>query len=183
VCALCVAALLALSLAPAWAAAAKSLGSEGAASKLTEGSSETSAATTATTATTATKESEPHNSRSLILVVAGAAVLLLSGVAFVIVRGEAADGSTEIELAERLREHVGREIGAIAKPRRILVVPELPKTRSGKIMRRLLRDVAEQRQVGDITTLADTTVMDLIQQRIPAAAAEDAGEASVAGQQ
>jgi acetyl-CoA synthetase len=104
-------------------------------------------------------------------------------VAFVIVRGEAADGSTEIELAERLREHVGREIGAIAKPRRILVVPELPKTRSGKIMRRLLRDVAEQRQVGDITTLADTTVMDLIQQRIPAAAAEDAGEASVAGQQ
>jgi hypothetical protein len=109
-----VAALLALSLAPAWAAAAKSLGSEGAASKLMEGSSETSAATTATTATTATKESEPHNSRSLILVVAGAAVLLLSGVAFVIVRdarkvapaGEAefAEGSTPRHSEAALRK-------------------------------------------------------------------------------
>ena len=55
-----------------------------------------------------------------------------------------------------------KEIGPIAKPKRILIVPELPKTRSGKIMRRLLRDVAEGRQVGDATTLADTSVMDLI---------------------
>ena len=55
-----------------------------------------------------------------------------------------------------------KEIGPIAKPRQILVVPELPKTRSGKIMRRLLRDVAEQRPTGDTTTLADPTVMDLI---------------------
>ena len=55
-----------------------------------------------------------------------------------------------------------KEIGAIAKPRQIMVVPELPKTRSGKIMRRLLRDVAEHREIGDVTTLADSTVMDLI---------------------
>ncbi|OPZ54973.1 MAG: Acetyl-coenzyme A synthetase [bacterium ADurb.BinA028] len=57
---------------------------------------------------------------------------------------------------------MAKEIGPIAKPKRILIVPELPKTRSGKIMRRLLRDVAEGRQVGDATTLADTSVMDLI---------------------
>ena len=55
-----------------------------------------------------------------------------------------------------------KEIGAIAKPRQVMVVQELPKTRSGKIMRRLLRDVAENREVGDVTTLADNTVMDLI---------------------
>ena len=55
-----------------------------------------------------------------------------------------------------------KEIGPIAKPRQILVVAELPKTRSGKIMRRLLRDVAENREVGDATTLADSSVMDLI---------------------
>ncbi|MEU5614460.1 acetyl-coenzyme A synthetase, partial [Streptomyces sparsogenes] len=58
--------------------------------------------------------------------------------------------------------HVAQEIGPIAKPRQILTVPELPKTRSGKIMRRLLRDVAENREVGDVTTLADASVMDLI---------------------
>ena len=54
------------------------------------------------------------------------------------------------------------EIGPIAKPRQILIVPELPKTRSGKIMRRLLKDVAEHREVGDVTTLADSSVMSLI---------------------
>jgi acetyl-CoA synthetase len=57
---------------------------------------------------------------------------------------------------------VAKEIGPIAKPRQIMVVPELPKTRSGKIMRRLLRDVAENRQIGDVTTLADSSVMELI---------------------
>ena len=57
---------------------------------------------------------------------------------------------------------MAKEIGPIAKPRQILIVAELPKTRSGKIMRRLLRDVAENREVGDVTTLADSTVMDLI---------------------
>lgn len=82
--------------------------------------------------------------------------------AFVILRDEAGDGGEDI--VEELRNHVRQQIGAIAKPRQIMVVPELPKTRSGKIMRRLLRDVAENREVGDVTTLADSTVMDLIQQ-------------------
>ena len=83
--------------------------------------------------------------------------------AFVILRGDAGydESQAEAVIAE-LRNHVAKEIGPIAKPRSILVVPELPKTRSGKIMRRLLRDVAENREVGDQTTLADTTVMDLI---------------------
>ncbi|PRX43166.1 acetyl-coenzyme A synthetase, partial [Prauserella shujinwangii] len=84
-------------------------------------------------------------------------------VAFVILRGGTADTETSGEQAiHHLRDHVAREIGPIAKPRQILIVPELPKTRSGKIMRRLLRDVAENRQIGDVTTLADTTVMDHI---------------------
>jgi acetyl-CoA synthetase len=68
---------------------------------------------------------------------------------------------------------VAKEIGAIAKPRQIMVVAELPKTRSGKIMRRLLRDVAENREIGDATTLADSSVMDLIASKLPSAASED----------
>ena len=84
--------------------------------------------------------------------------------AFVILRESALqDGETASEaLIQELRDHVRKEIGSIAKPRQVMVVQELPKTRSGKIMRRLLRDVAENREVGDVTTLADTTVMDLI---------------------
>jgi acetyl-CoA synthetase len=66
------------------------------------------------------------------------------------------------ELVRELREHVAKTLGPIAKPRQILLVAELPKTRSGKIMRRLLRDVAENRALGDVTTLQDSTVMDLI---------------------
>jgi acetyl-CoA synthetase len=80
--------------------------------------------------------------------------------AFVILRESAGDGGKDI--VEELRNHVRKEIGAIAKPRQIMIVAELPKTRSGKIMRRLLRDVAENRQIGDVTTLADSSVMDLI---------------------
>ncbi|WP_182525437.1 acetate--CoA ligase [Nocardioides dongkuii] len=80
--------------------------------------------------------------------------------AFVILRDEAGDGGEDI--VEELRNHVRKQIGAIAKPRQVMIVPELPKTRSGKIMRRLLRDVAEHREVGDVTTLADSSVMDLI---------------------
>jgi acetyl-CoA synthetase len=80
-------------------------------------------------------------------------------VAFVILRASAADAD---DIGSELRNHVGKEIGAIAKPRQVMIVPELPKTRSGKIMRRLLRDVAENREVGDSTTLADSSVMDLI---------------------
>src|ERR1700712_3028635 len=87
-------------------------------------------------------------------------------VAFVILRGSAAKDGGE-EAIKALRDHVAKEIGPIAKPRQIMVVEELPKARSGKIMRRLLRDVAEHRQVGDVTTLADSSVMDLIKQKLP----------------
>ena len=80
-------------------------------------------------------------------------------VAFVILRGSASEGADTVK---NLRNHVAKEIGPIAKPRQIMIVAELPKTRSGKIMRRLLRDVAENREVGDVTTLADSTVMDFI---------------------
>ncbi len=80
--------------------------------------------------------------------------------AFVILREDAGDGGEDI--VKELRSHVRKEIGPIATPRQVMVVPELPKTRSGKIMRRLLRDVAENREVGDVTTLADSSVMDLI---------------------
>ena len=84
-------------------------------------------------------------------------------VAFVIVRGHVADDKAHGDaLVQELRQHVAHEIGPIAKPRQIMVVPELPKTRSGKIMRRLLRDVAEHRDLGDVTTLADPTVMNLV---------------------
>ncbi|HWH97454.1 MAG TPA: acetate--CoA ligase [Pseudolysinimonas sp.] len=83
-------------------------------------------------------------------------------VAFVILRAEHA--SLE-DAPAALRAHVATAIGAIARPRELYVVAELPKTRSGKIMRRLLRDVAEGRDIGDTTTLADANVMDLISQK------------------
>ena len=92
-------------------------------------------------------------------------------VAFVILRDEAGDGGEDI--VADLRKHVRKEIGPIATPRQIMIVPELPKTRSGKIMRRLLRDVAENREVGDVTTLADNSVMDLISEGINSGKAED----------
>jgi acetyl-CoA synthetase len=93
-------------------------------------------------------------------------------VAFVILRGgiEAASGDA---LVKQLRDHVSKEIGPIAKPRQIMVVAELPKTRSGKIMRRLLRDVAENRAVGDSTTLADPNVMKLISEGLQSGKSED----------
>ncbi len=95
-------------------------------------------------------------------------------VAFVILRGsvDAATAQGQ-EIVQELRNHVAKEIGPIAKPRSILVVPELPKTRSGKIMRRLLQDVAENREVGDQTTLADTNVMDLIKSGMAKPAASE----------
>jgi acetyl-CoA synthetase len=92
-------------------------------------------------------------------------------VAFVILREEAGDGGEEI--VEELRTHVAKEIGKIARPRQIMVVPELPKTRSGKIMRRLLRDVAENRDMGDVTTLTDSTVMDKIKTGMSGSKADD----------
>ena len=92
--------------------------------------------------------------------------------AFVILRGGIPNVGGE-ELIQELRNHVAKEIGPIAKPKQILVVAELPKTRSGKIMRRLLRDVAENRAVGDSTTLADPNVMKLIQAGLNAGSSED----------
>jgi acetyl-CoA synthetase len=79
-------------------------------------------------------------------------------VAFVILKGGAE--ATENEL----RDHVAKTLGPICKPRQIQFVTELPKTRSGKIMRRLLKDIAEKRALGDVTTLQDSSVMDLISQ-------------------
>ncbi|MFD5537491.1 acetate--CoA ligase, partial [Streptomyces sp. NPDC127079] len=91
-------------------------------------------------------------------------------VAFVILRGDVQAGAAGAEeVAAQLRAHVTTEIGPIARPREILVVTELPKTRSGKIMRRLLRDVAEHRALGDVTTLTDSSVMDEIRHRLPPA--------------
>jgi acetyl-CoA synthetase len=87
-------------------------------------------------------------------------------VAFVIVRTSQADVATAEEASALLRAHVAEQIGAIARPRTIFLVQELPKTRSGKIMRRLLRDVAEGREVGDTTTLADTQVMQIITDKL-----------------
>src|SRR6185312_5798854 len=81
--------------------------------------------------------------------------------AFVILKARAADKPHE-HMAEELRSHVAKEISPIAKPREIHVVPELPKTRSGKIMRRLLRDVAEGRELGDTSTLLDPSVFEAI---------------------
>ncbi|GAA4419681.1 acetate--CoA ligase [Georgenia halophila] len=87
-------------------------------------------------------------------------------VAFVILRSDVVEAGEDTGEASKiiadLRNHVASEIGPIAKPRSILVVAELPKTRSGKIMRRLLKDIAEGREAGDVTTLADSSVMDQI---------------------
>jgi acetyl-CoA synthetase len=88
----------------------------------------------------------------------------------VILRSGSEDGEG---LVKQLRDHVAKEIGPIAKPRQIMVVAELPKTRSGKIMRRLLRDVAENRSMGDATTLADPTVMNLISQGLASGKSEE----------
>ncbi|MGH6656872.1 MAG: acetate--CoA ligase [Actinocrinis sp.] len=90
-------------------------------------------------------------------------------VAFVILRSGQAEGA---DLDAALKAHVSKEIGPIAKPKQIQFVAELPKTRSGKIMRRLLKDVAEERAMGDTTTLTDASVMELIAAKLPHAAEE-----------
>ena len=80
-------------------------------------------------------------------------------VAFVILKSRYVGSESDEELEKQLRTWVGEQIGPIAKPRTVFIVQELPKTRSGKIMRRLLRDIAEGREVGDTTTLTDTSVI------------------------
>ncbi|MCY3606865.1 MAG: AMP-binding protein, partial [Acidimicrobiaceae bacterium] len=91
-------------------------------------------------------------------------------VGYVILRGghDATDA-----LREEVRQHVSAKLGAIARPKAVVLVPDLPKTRSGKIMRRLLRDVAEGRQLGDTTTLADAGVVEEIRTRAAEAPSED----------
>jgi acetyl-CoA synthetase len=81
-------------------------------------------------------------------------------------------GGLEVD-EQVLRDHVAQEIGAIAKPKTVYFTPDLPKTRSGKIMRRLLRDVAEGRNLGDTTTLADASVVNELQRRAVEAPTED----------
>ncbi|RWZ46277.1 acetate--CoA ligase [Labedella phragmitis] len=87
-------------------------------------------------------------------------------VAFVIIKESQKADAEATDVAAELRSHVAKQIGAIARPRDIYVVAELPKTRSGKIMRRLLRDLAEGREIGDTTTLADTQVMRIIGDKV-----------------
>ncbi|GAA4693135.1 acetate--CoA ligase [Phytohabitans rumicis] len=95
-------------------------------------------------------------------------------VAFTIPRGNVdTEGEAGEALIAELRNHVAKTLGPIAKPRQIMLVPELPKTRSGKIMRRLLRDVAENRSLGDVTTLQDSAVMDLISSGLKTGKDED----------
>jgi acetyl-CoA synthetase len=91
-------------------------------------------------------------------------------VAFVTLKGdvEATDDTTEV-----LREHVARKIGKLARPTTIIFTPDLPKTRSGKIMRRLLKDVAEERELGDVTTLADPAIVEEIREKAAARPQED----------
>jgi len=91
-------------------------------------------------------------------------------VGYVILRG---GNEPSDELREEIRQHVSHKLGAIARPRAVIIVPDLPKTRSGKIMRRLLRDVVEGRELGDTTTLADGSVVEAIRERAESAAADE----------
>src|ERR671920_2286032 len=91
-------------------------------------------------------------------------------IAFVTVKGD-----TELTdaLGQELREHVAGKIGKISRPKTVIFTDDLPKTRSGKIMRRLLKDVAEGRQLGDTTTLADPAVVEEIKRRAAERPTED----------
>jgi acetyl-CoA synthetase len=87
-------------------------------------------------------------------------------VAFVTLEGGAQEGEDSDTLDQQLREHVAQKIGKLARPKRFIYADDLPKTRSGKIMRRLLRDIAEGRELGDVTTLRDPAVTEMIQERM-----------------
>ena len=79
----------------------------------------------------------------------------------------------ERPIIESIRAHVAEAISPIARPRQVILTPDLPKTRSGKIMRRLLRDVAEHRALGDVTTLTDPAVVAMIDGLMAQHAGED----------
>ncbi|HEV2893047.1 MAG TPA: acetyl-coenzyme A synthetase, partial [Actinomycetota bacterium] len=83
-------------------------------------------------------------------------------IGYVIVRGGI---ETNEALGEELRAHVAKKIGPTARPKTVIFTDELPKTRSGKIMRRLLKDVAEERELGDVTTLADPAIVEEIRDK------------------
>jgi acetyl-CoA synthetase len=87
-------------------------------------------------------------------------------VAFVTLEGGAQEGEDSDSMDDQLREHVAQKIGKLARPKRFVYADDLPKTRSGKIMRRLLRDIAEGRELGDVTTLRDPAVTEMIQDRM-----------------
>jgi acetyl-CoA synthetase len=87
-------------------------------------------------------------------------------VALMILRSGATESSERQQLTDSLKAQVGREIGAISKPKRILFVSEPPKTRSGKIVRRLLRDIVDDRELGDMAALSDASVMRVISDRL-----------------
>jgi acetyl-CoA synthetase len=91
-------------------------------------------------------------------------------VAFVTLEGEESEGSEDLE--NSIREHVGKKIGKFARPKQVIWSADLPKTRSGKIMRRLLRDIAEGKELGDVTTLREPGVMDDLAQKV----GKDGGE-------
>jgi acetyl-CoA synthetase len=93
--------------------------------------------------------------------------------AFVVLKQARPGGDDARRIVKELQDWVGKEIGAIAKPKDIRFGDNLPKTRSGKIMRRLLRDVAENRSLGDVTTLQDSSVMDLISSGLKAGASSE----------
>jgi acetyl-CoA synthetase len=86
-------------------------------------------------------------------------------VAFVTPEGSARDGEG---LEGELREHVAKKIGKLARPKRIYLADDLPKTRSGKIMRRLLRDIATGEELGDVTTLRDPSVVEQLKEQVEA---------------
>jgi acetyl-CoA synthetase len=94
-------------------------------------------------------------------------------VAFVTLTSSMDEGGDHHQIIAALREHVASALSPIAKPRQIIITPDLPKTRSGKIMRRLLRDVAEHRALGDVTTLTDPTIVDVIDGLMAAHADDD----------
>ena len=91
-------------------------------------------------------------------------------VAFVTLEGDL-EGNDQI--AKEIRDHVAARISKIARPKRIIWAGDLPKTRSGKIMRRLLRDIAEGRELGDVTTLRDPAVMEQLEKRVNEIQAEE----------
>src|SRR4051794_14061813 len=94
-------------------------------------------------------------------------------VAFVTLEGGAKEGEDNDSLDADLREHVAQKIGKLARPKRFIYADDLPNTRPGKIMRRLLRDIAEGRELGDVTTLRDPAVTEMIQDRMSGGETEE----------